>query len=195
MFTIDPHKITDYNRDGKQKQAFLLFAIIAAGKNSKVQSEKLADFLYPAIVAGISPFELINQLNSVGMLDHSLRFNKMGQYNRITRAFTECVELDLEVCTAEDLEAIKGIGPKTARFFLLHTRKYEQYAVLDTHILRWMREELGIPTPKNTPSGKRYHDLEGDYLNYCIMNDEDPADLDLRIWSRYNRPNMESGER
>lgn len=186
-YLIDPHKITDYNRDTKQKQAFLLFCIIAAGKNSKVQSEKLARFLYPAQVADITPFELINQLNSVEMLLHSLTFNKIGQYNRIVRSFTEVVDLDLDTCTVADLEAIKGIGPKTARFFLLHTREDEDYAVLDTHILRWMREELFVETPKNTPSGKRYLELEEVYLQYCLTHRKNPADLDLEIWSKYNK--------
>ena len=187
MYAIDPHKITDYTRTVAQKQAFLMFTIIVSGKNSKVQSEKLASFLYPAEAAGITPYELIKQLNSVGMLEHSLRFNKVGQYNRITRAFNEMLELDLDNCMVDELEEIHGVGPKTARFFLLHTRKNDVYAVLDTHILRWMREELGIPTPKNTPSGKRYTDLEQDYINHCIINGLDPATLDLEIWSRYNK--------
>lgn len=187
MYAIDPHNITDYNRSIGQQQAFWLFGILAAGKNSEVQSKKLAQFLYPAERAGIRPFDLIKQLNSVGMLDHVLRFNKLGQYTRIFRAFSESVNLKLHKCKLEDLEAVHGVGPKTARFFLLHSRAGVFHAVLDTHILRWMREELGVETPKNTPSGKRYLELEKVFLNYCAENAKFPAELDLEIWSKYNR--------
>jgi len=186
-YVIDPHKITIFRRSRSEAEAFMLFAIIAAGKNSKVQSGKLTDFLFPAGEANISPFELIRQLNSVGMLGHCLRFVKMGQYTRIARAFTEVSDLDVKTCTVADLEGISGVGPKTARFFLLHTRRGQQFAVLDTHILRWMREHIGVNAPMSTPSGTRYLALEQVYLQYCRDNGKNPAELDLSIWSEYNK--------
>jgi len=56
--------------------------------------------------------------------------------------------LDLATCSVSDLEKIRGIGPKTARMFVLCARPNQKLAVLDTHILSFMREELGINTPK-----------------------------------------------
>ena len=56
--------------------------------------------------------------------------------------------------------------------------------MLDVHILRWMREVHGIKTPKQTPSGKRYEDLEQQAI--ALIGKSYPnlslADADLLIW-------------
>lgn len=185
-YLIDSHNITNYCRTDAELELFWLFGVLVAGKNSEVQAKKLAAFLHNPITE-LSPFEYISHMITCGYLREQMEEHKLGQYNRIEQCFYESIYLNLRNCTVEELEAIHGVGPKTARFFLLHTRKNEHYAVLDTHILRWMREELLVPTPKNTPSGKRYFELEQIYLHYCNCNDHDPAALDLIIWSKYNK--------
>lgn len=94
----------------------------------------------------------------------------------------------LRVCTVEDLENIKGIGAKTARFFIMHSRPNQRIAVLDTHILHWLRDQ-GVAAPKTTPSkgSKKYKDLELTFLTLADKLGEDPAILDLRIWNEYSR--------
>jgi len=186
-YLINPHNITDFNRSEEDLQAFWLFCILVAGKNSAVQSKKLANFLRPAEVVGISPFRYI-ELRQFKYLEDDIRAEKLGQYKRIHRAFIESLDLDLYNCTVNDLEKVFGVGPKTARFFLLHSRPNQRLAVIDTHILKWLRNALGINAPKATPTQlKKYHELENHYLKYCDDNGLSPAELDLHIWSNLNK--------
>jgi thermostable 8-oxoguanine DNA glycosylase len=50
-----------------------------------------------------------------------------------------------------------------------------------------MREEMGVPAPKATPNGERYLKLEQQFLSYCDEVDLTPAELDLQIWTTYNK--------
>lgn len=190
-YLIDPHNITDFNRSDEDLQAFWLFCVLVAGKNSRIQSQKLANFLKPAEATGISPFRYI-ELRKAKYLDEDIRAEKLGQYKRVHRCFVESLKLDLRNCTVEDLESVFGVGPKTARFFLLHSRPNQRLAVIDTHILKWLRNALGIDAPTSTPTQlKKYHELENHYLQYCDDNGLSPAELDLHIWSKLNKRRMD----
>lgn len=176
---IDPKNITDYNRTEAQLQEFLLFCIVVAGKNAAQQAVRLDKF-----IAGVKPFERVRALARYGSLEWALRLVKLGQYTRIARAFTHAAQLNPATCSLDQLEAISGIGPKTSRFFLLHSRPNMRYAVLDTHILKYMRKEHGIYTPKSTPTGKHYAELERRFLAIC--GNRNVADFDLEIWRKYS---------
>ena len=186
-YYIDSHNVTDYNRNIEDLQAFWLFGILVAGKNSEVQARKLASFLELANHYMLTPFDYIRELVKEDVLDNFTRFHKLGQYTRINRAFEDSMRLDLKTATVERLEEVHGVGPKTSRLFLLHTREHQQYAVLDTHILKWIGKTLDVTVPKATPSGKKYRYLENLFLNRCAMKGVSPAELDLHIWSTYNR--------
>ena len=186
-YYIDSHNITNYNRNIEDLQAFWLFGILVAGKKSKVQARKLAAFLIPAWKFNETPINYIERLLRNGTLLKIMQYHKLGQYTRIFKSFTQSIGMDLEYCTVADLETVHGVGSKTSRFFLLHSRKNQRYAVLDTHILKWMGGKLGIDVPKSTPSGNRYRRLEEIFLDYCQQRNLTPAELDLQIWSQYNR--------
>ena len=115
-----------------------------------------------------------------------LHFFGIGCYNLKAKAIHSLIDknLDLETCSVKDLESVYGIGPKTARFFILHTRRNANVACLDTHILKWL-SELGFNAPKNTPSGNKYLQLEKLILAICKLCSWKPADLDISIWLRY----------
>lgn len=179
-YLINPNDITNFQRSQDDLEAFWLFCIVVAGKNSQVQAQKLAKFLEPAHVAGLSPFEYIEHVSDLETL---LREVKMGQYNRLTQAFKESAYMDVSVANLPRLESIFGVGPKTSRFFILHSRPNQRFAVLDTHILRWMRQQ-GIVAPKATPTGTRYLKLEQKFLDYCDACNMSPAELDLHIWKQ-----------
>jgi thermostable 8-oxoguanine DNA glycosylase len=181
---VDPTKITDFNRSKEQLEELLLFCILVAGKTASIQARKLDLFLkkHPSK----SPFKLIEHYLKKKTLLEEIKEAKLGQYSRLERAFAQVIKLDVFNCTIEELESITGIGPKTARFYILHSRANQQVAVLDTHLLKWLRDELGLNAPKSTPSSKQYLVLEKEFLNYCKKHKKNPATLDLEIWNKYS---------
>lgn len=49
---INPKEITDLNRTTRQKEKFLLFCVLCAGKSSDVMAEKLEQLLEPVKPGG-----------------------------------------------------------------------------------------------------------------------------------------------
>lgn len=184
---VDPWNITDYNRSVAELEELLLFCVSVAGKSAGVTAAALDEFL--AGHAGRSPFDKIKRLINDGALSAAIKASRLGKHTRLTRAFAELVEagLDLTACTCEQLEAIHGIGPKTSRFFIVHTRQGEQLAVLDTHILRYMKSLSYDNIPASTPTGKRYLQIERDFIALAERQGRDIAEFDLWIWRQYAR--------
>jgi thermostable 8-oxoguanine DNA glycosylase len=184
---IQPHAITNFSRTEHELQEFLLFCVCVAGKSSEQQARKLEIFLAGHCgIGGMLPFAMIRMYGYTGTFCN-LELTKMGQYKRITKAFCAIAEanLDLKTCTVEDLEKIPGVGLKTSRFFLTHSRPNQCYAILDTHILTHMRNDLAIPTPKTTPTNpKKYYDLESKLLEVVRASGKSYADYDLEVWSK-----------
>ena len=181
---IDPKNITHYNRTDDELQTFWIFCILVAGKNSDTTSRLVTKLL--ATRGDQTPFEFIRSFGVIEFRKY-LVSNRVGQYDRITRALYTSTRLNLRTCTRDDLMKIHGVGPKTARFFLLHTREFCDEIVLDTHILRWMREKCGInDVPKNTPQNpEKYAGWAG--LCKYLMEIHYPrltlAQADLMIWT------------
>lgn len=174
---IDPTKLITPSDSIARKQEFLLFCILSVGKNSDVAASKLE-----ALLSGkdewTTPFAYLLAQNIPELLIEA----KTGQYKRILAAITQALEVDVETVTLDELLAIHGIGPKTARFFLVHAQG-KQYAVLDTHILRWMRS-IFPDSPKATPTAQTY----GKWERLCLMMmkaefpDRTALMADLAIW-------------
>ena len=185
--TSDPKNITDFNRNTDELQAFWLFCMFVAGKNSDWASrclKKLVDTADKGTFEGI--FKYFKSIGEVGV-HNALVANKVGQYTRLTKGIMQSLDLDLRTCSLQDLLNIHGVGNKTARFFLLHTRRNCDYAVLDTHILAWMRDHGVENAPKSTPTNlKVYEELENRYrilsrLHYPHLSN---AQIDLLIWTK-----------
>lgn len=185
---IDPTDVTKFDRTDAQLEEFWLFCICVAGKTAVQMATKLEAFLNTSrTVPGTSPFQVIRELIRDNDLLDMLQLNRMGQYTKLEKAFTESLKLDLRTCTVEDMEAIPGVGAKTARYFLLHTRKDQRIACLDTHVVRHMRD-LGLTTQKGTPpSGPKYKALEDEFLKLADASGMTTADFDLMIWNKYAR--------
>ncbi len=166
----------------------LLFSLVVAGKSAKFAEAVMARFLSDKD-SEMSPFDWVRLLANTtivgfgsGLLGR-LMLVRSGNYTKLERAFRLIVEadLDLRVCTPEDLEKVPGIGPKTSRFLILWTRPNARYAALDTHILKWLRY-LGYNAPLTTPSGKKYAELETIFLTEADKRKIKPAKLDYTIW-------------
>jgi hypothetical protein len=186
---ITPNNITNYHRTQAELEEFLLFSILVAGKTAKIQADKLNQFLASAKVCDISPFDLIVKViapwPSRGLMEF-MKHYKLGQYNRLDKAFKGILQFKgkLDSVTLEELESVDGIGCKTSRFFILHSRPNQNLAVLDTHILKYMAAQ-GYNVPKATPNKKKYKEIEDDFLYECRILKKTPADLDLEIWKSY----------
>jgi thermostable 8-oxoguanine DNA glycosylase len=181
---ITPTTITNFNRTEAELEEFLMFAILVAGKGAEQQAKKLGEFLWNA--SDRNPFDYIQWLDNKDQLINCMEACKLGQYKRIGHAFREILKFKnrLKLISLEELESVKGIGSKTARFFVLHSRPNSNCAVLDTHILKWLKN-LGYNVPKSTPSKKYYNQIENWFLDEADKRNLSPADLDLMIWKSY----------
>jgi hypothetical protein len=151
---IDPCNVIDYARTPAQLEEFLLFCVVVAGKNADQQASKLEAFL-----KGRRPFSHIRELDRKGILEEQLKSVRLGKYNLLVRSFRELASsgIDLATCPWEDLTRFPGIGLKTAKFFVLHSRKGEMHGVLDTHVLGWIGEHWSpagsrpVAVPRHSP--------------------------------------------
>jgi len=190
---IDPQNITNFNQTDRQLEEFILFWVCAAGKNGTTAARCLDKFLNSraAFYQNNTPFHVILTENSLFDLPEALKSFGIGCYKSKARTFLELAiakhkgELDLRTCSAQDLEKIHGIGPKTARCFLLHSRRDARVAGLDTHMLKYLRK-MGYDVPKHTPTGKKYLDIEKIVLILADEADMTPQDFDLHIWRQYS---------
>jgi hypothetical protein len=151
---IDPCNVTNGSRSTAELEEFLLFCVVVAGKNADQQAAKLEGFL-----GGRSPFAFIRESDRKGRLEEHLRRVRMGKYSLLVRGFRQLATsgIDLRTCAWEELTRFPGIGMKTAKFFVLHSREGEMHGVLDTHVLGWMRDHwkpaAGRPpaVPRHSP--------------------------------------------
>ena len=186
---INPTDITHFDRDANQLESFWLFCMFVAGKNSDYASRCLSRLIHAAKLGqDIGEEGVFNYFKSIGEvgIQNALVASRVGQYGRLTKGIMQSLDLDLRTCGLDDLLNIHGVGNKTARFFLLHSREGCEYAVLDTHILAWLRDNGVEDAPHSTPTNtKKYKELEKQFrylsrLRYPYLSD---AKIDLLIWS------------
>jgi thermostable 8-oxoguanine DNA glycosylase len=92
--------------------------------------------------------------------------------------------------TPQILEKIPGVGMKSSRFFLLHSDAFykDKIAILDTHILKFIKENIDDRAPKSTPAiPLTYRLWEDMFLSWCRQNDKNVAEFDLEVWKSYAR--------
>ena len=197
MTKIDPYNITKFDRTEEELQLFLLFCIVVAGKTAYIQAEKLEQFLCSVnerlmMPGRVLPFQTLKSAEQHGILMEEIQKAKLGQYRKIYAGFKFISEykIDLRNTTTEQLEAIPGVGMKSSRFFLLHSDKAfkDQIAILDTHILKFIKENIDENAPKSTPTIRvTYKYWEDRFLFWCEQNNKNVADFDLEVWKSYAR--------
>ena len=194
---IDPYNITNYNRTKNELEEFLLFCIVVAGKTAYIQSKKLEEFLKSIntrlmMPENISPIQSLKSADQHGILLQEIQKAKLGQYKKIYAAFKYLIDnpIDLKMTWPYILEKVPGIGKKTSRFFLLHSdvNYKNRIAILDTHILKFIRENIDDKAPKSTPTNSNTYVLwEDKFIYWCEKNNKDVAEFDLEVWKSYAR--------
>ena len=194
---IDPYNITNYSRTEEELQLFLLFCIVVAGKTAYIQAEKLEQFIVSVneklmMPDDAKPFQSLKSAEQHGILMEEILRAKLGQYKKIYAGFkyiSEC-KYDLARMTPGLLERVPGIGMKTSRFFLLHSDVCykDNIAILDTHILKFIKENIDDRAPKSTPTiAVKYTYWEDRFLHWCKLNNKNVAEFDLETWKKYAR--------
>lgn len=170
--------------NNRELQWKLIYSILVAGKSAKFVDGKMQILFSETDM----PFEIIKMYICVNQLEWLLRDCKTGNYTKLLKCLPEIVKLDPATCTLEDLEKIHGIGPKTSRFFMLWTRPGFRAAALDTHVLKWFRDNGFKNVPKTTPSSRKiYEQWEELFLYIADKMRMTPRELDEKIWSEYSR--------
>lgn len=184
---IDPQNIVRYDYTDTELEELIIFCVCVAGKKASTiapRVDKLFKYLQiytqsecPLQFAYTFPLDLDDVMKHLGIGCYKQKANTIYELARRN--------LNLRSCNVRDLEEVPGIGPKTARFFLMSSRPNQRHAALDTHILRWMRDQGVENVPKSTPTGKKYLDLEQIYLK-MVPEGKTPAEHDLSIWREYS---------
>ena len=217
MYPIDPLNITDFERNDFSLQSFFLFAVAVAGKPSGITAEKINSMVElfmeswvenPAYQEGHldvpdGPLKHLIDLTTeciwwddISPAGRNLRHIKLGKYKQWDKLLewfgfeVRDANYFLRTATLEQLLEIPGVGDKTARFFLLHSRKGEEVVPLDTHILKFVGKTFS-DCPKITPRGRAYNFWEErakrlfkreiETNNYSSF-----AEVDLAIWKSGN---------
>jgi thermostable 8-oxoguanine DNA glycosylase len=181
---IDPSKITNYNLTEPELEEVLIFWICVAGKTAATIAKGVEKLLTD--LKGGTPFAKIKRYGYERLPD-KLKECGIGCYTLKARSLWSLVnsDLDLRTCSLEELESIPGIGRKTSRCFVMHSRRGAKCAGLDTHILKFLRSK-GHEVPTSTPgSKKKYFEIERLFLKYVQVSGQTAADFDLNIWRNY----------
>jgi thermostable 8-oxoguanine DNA glycosylase len=188
---INPAKVTNYNRTQYELEEFILFCINVAGKKSAIEAPKLEVFIERAkdITKETSPFNCIRKLIKLGRLNEIMHWAKLSPYAQRYNSYVAVSKIkDLQTVTLNRLLQVPGIGLKTARFFLSHSREDFDEPMLDTHILRFLRDQGYVDAPKSTPSNENtYHYFANIFKNIARQLGKTVTDLDLEIWKQYSK--------
>jgi len=191
---IDPSNITNYKMTDAELEENILFWVCAAGKNAITSAKGLESLLNTMerhlCYRSRAPFACIREYSSMWdkrAFPELLKSHGIGCYNNKSKTMTELAysHIDLRNCTVGDLECIKGIGPKTARCFLIHSRTDAKHAGLDTHILKFLTD-MGYIVPASTPTGKKYRQIEELFLKIADASGVGVSAFDLLIWNIYS---------
>jgi thermostable 8-oxoguanine DNA glycosylase len=178
--------VTNFHRTEAELQAFWLFSLLTANFKATHAHRSLVKLL--SDVPGEMPFDRIKTIIAQGQLENRVRNSGHRFPTKTIRSLQDTIalydrgQLNLRTATVEDLKKIHGCAEKTSRFFILHSRANQQLAVLDVHILNWLRHLGFSKVPQLTPTGRLYRHFETIFLKIAERLDMSVSDLDFSIW-------------
>lgn len=183
----------DARSSAEAAQWWLLYAVMVANKPADQTETKLTHVLASAGAAIQTPFERIRTMAGRGDLGDVIRHERTGQYTRIEAAFRD-VAIKLPPVAGDDprnwsletIQSIPGVGPKTARWYWLLLYPEAPVAALDTHVLKFLRDNGSPDAPRATPpAGRRYRMLERTFVTLAHEIGTTPRELDYFAWAVY----------
>jgi thermostable 8-oxoguanine DNA glycosylase len=178
---IIPKEITNIDRTQEEKEQFLIFCVLCAGKSSEVMAKKLEDFL----CYETHPFGYITTLLKDGQLRTMLTHVKLGKYDMLEACFGYITRFQYDLVTLwprDQLVKIPGVSWKTASLYRMHCYD-DRIACLDTHVLKFLRNEGYKKVPNGSPSAwTTYRHWEAVFLGECYKRDVKPSHFDLELW-------------
>ena len=130
----------------------------------------------------------VSSCEADGLKQHLCKY-KIAPYGQRYNSFVDAVTLlpdNLSEVTIDDLQKVRGISTKTSRFFLTHSREDFNEPVLDTHILRFLKDE-GHEVPYSTPQNpKVYARIAKIFSAIAEAENKSVTDLDLEVWTQYS---------
>jgi hypothetical protein len=187
---INPAQVTDYNRTQSELQEFLLFCINVSGKKSAVEAPKLEVFLERVrnITGEDAPFDGMKKLGTPRLVE-IMHWAAISPYKQRHNSYCDILQLGgLRAVTLTRLLQVRGIGLKTARFFLSHSREDFDEPMLDTHILRFLRDQGYKDAPKSTPQNVGLYNYYANVFKmFARTLGKSVTDLDLEIWKQYSK--------
>jgi hypothetical protein len=187
---VDPIHFTKFDRTVVELEEMALFSLLVAGKNALTTAKGLDRFLQRSHI-GLDEFQPFVSLRpfTQNNIETMLSASGIGCYKSKSIGVHQLVHsgIDLRTCSADDLEKIHGIGLKTSRMFILHSRRNAEVACLDVHILRYMADRK-YDVPKTTPSSKKkYLEIQDRFLTLARGSGLSVAEFDLQIWNNYRK--------
>jgi hypothetical protein len=181
------------------KQKFLLTGLAVTGRHAVIQQKKVNTLISNIArwVDDTTPvFDILTRIPSrifrITVL-RELKAVSLGQYDRTADAICWLANEHLkdpqffESVTRDYLVGCPGIGWKTASFYEMYSKQKPWCAVLDVHILRWLRS-LGVTVPHQTPqSYKKYREIEDRFLSEANAQGVTPetlAGFDFALWKQ-----------
>lgn len=183
---IDAFDVTNFKRTQSELEEYWLFCVAVAGKTATIIAKKINQFLSDKYLCE-TPFDYVRRLNKEGRLEARMREVKLGKYTNLVPSYTAISAADapdLRTAAPAEFETIRGVGEKTSRYFILHSRENANVAAIDTHVLKYLKAR-GYTVTKGIPKGKAYARLEGYMLAEMAASGMTPADFDLALWSHY----------
>jgi len=167
----------------EKRELVLLFSIMAAGKSANRTSDALNYMMHT--LPGNTPFDKIRTMVKRQDALEKLKTFRIGQHNRILKAFRAVVDFDVDATPPdpEKLREIPGIGLKTSCFVSLVYDRTLPVAVLDTHVLKFLRNRLEIEAPMGTPTSVRIYDrLSKPIIRLAELLGVTYGDLNIVLW-------------
>lgn len=190
------------DRSDAELQAFIMFCIAVAGKNADNTLRGVNSLMRGwAVRYGEGmPYDWVRKADADDRLAADIKQAGLGCFNYRAAYFRSLLEVnpDLRTATTDELEQVKGVSHKTSRFFILFTRpNVDNIAVLDVHILRFMKSQGFEGVPDTPPSStKVYKEWERWFIELWNNKFRDAwptlAEFDYAVWSymRGDRTNV-----